>query len=85
LHSFRGPYISPFSDGWTKFVETYAGSLVLGGTEELYLIRALQSTGKQKKQIRLDAATVGPFSAGWCPGLSRHGRNFALLPPWLGL
>jgi hypothetical protein len=59
--------------------------MVLGGEEELYLIRALQSTGKQKKQIRLDAATVSPFSLGWCPGLSGHGRNFALSPPWLGL
>ena len=43
-----------FSDDWARFIVTYAGSIVVGSTEELYLIRALRPGGKQKQQIRLD-------------------------------
>ena len=43
-----------FGDDWARFIMTYAGSIVVGSTEELYLIRALRPGGKQKQQIRLD-------------------------------
>jgi hypothetical protein len=57
--------------------------MVVGGTEEIYLVWALQSDGKQKIQICLDA--VSSCSFGWSSGLSSHGRKFPPLPPWLGL
>jgi hypothetical protein len=44
-------------DGWARFIETYAGSIVVGNAQELYLIRALQPNDKQKKQIRLDVVS----------------------------
>lgn len=46
-----------FRDDWATFIETYAGSVVVGSTQELYLIRALRPIDKQKKQIRLDVVS----------------------------
>ena len=57
LHSLAEFYHSHFGNDWPRFIETYAGSVVIGSTEELYLVRALQPNGKQKKQIRLDAVS----------------------------
>jgi hypothetical protein len=78
VHHFR-------DDDWATFIETYAGSVVVGNTQELYLIRALRPIDKQKKQIRLDV--VSPQCFGWyCDtGLKVMGRSFILLLPWLGL
>jgi hypothetical protein len=51
-----------FGDGeWDTFIETYAGSIVVGSTQELYLIRALRPSDKQKKQIRLDVVSPQCF------------------------
>ena len=60
-------------DDWAGFIETYAGSIVIGSAEELYLVRALRSSGKQRQQIRLDV--VSPRCSGWGSdaGLNVHG------------
>lgn len=44
-------------DDWARFIETYAGSIVIGNAEELYLVRALRPSGKQEQQIRLDVVS----------------------------
>jgi len=43
-----------FDDAWPRLIETYAGSIVVGGTEGLYLVDALRPGGRQRKQIRLN-------------------------------
>jgi hypothetical protein len=60
LHSFKESesYPPEFKEGWPKFIETYAGWIVVGSTEELYLIRSLRAGGKQEKQIRLDTVSA---------------------------
>ena len=63
-----------FGDGdWTRFIETYAGSIVVGSTQELYLIRALRPNDKQKKQIRLDVVSARCFCWHSDAGLKGNG------------
>ncbi|KAI0283455.1 WD40-repeat-containing domain protein [Russula aff. rugulosa BPL654] len=60
-----------FGDDWARFIETYAGSIVVGSTQELYLIRALRPSDKQKKQIRLDVELHPITAVAWALGQSR--------------
>lgn len=74
LHSLSGYFHNDVDKGWPKFIETYAGSIAIGTTEELYLVR-LRPGGKQRKQIRLD--TVSPHCPYQCPdaGLNIYGQE----------
>lgn len=74
LYSLSGYFYGDVGKGWPKFIETYAGSMAVGTTEELYLVR-LRPSGKQRKQIRLD--TVSPRCSCQCPdaGLNSHGQE----------
>jgi hypothetical protein len=60
-------------DDWARFIEAYAGSIVIGSTEELYLVRALRPSDRQKQQIHLDV--VSPICFSWCSdaGLRDYG------------
>ena len=62
-------------DDWARFIETYAGSIVVGSTQELYLIRALRPNDKQKKQIRLDVVSPRCFCWYWDAGLKGNGQE----------
>ena len=59
LHSLAGFHDekSDAENEWPKFIDSYAGSIVVGNTEELYLVR-LRPSGKQKKQIRIDTVSL---------------------------
>lgn len=59
LHSLAGFHDenSDAENNWPKFIDSYAGSIVVGSTKELYLVR-LRPSDKQKEQIRID--TVSP-------------------------
>lgn len=72
LDSLAELYHTHFGNDWPKFIETYSGSIVVGSTEELYLIRAIRPSGRQEKQIRLD--TVSLHCSCWCldAGLNSH-------------
>ncbi|KAI0307983.1 WD40-repeat-containing domain protein [Multifurca ochricompacta] len=65
LHSFGDSYHSHIGNDWPAFIETYAGSMVIGTTEDLYLIKTPQSNGKQKKQIRLDVEARPITAVAW--------------------
>ncbi|KAH9968786.1 hypothetical protein BC827DRAFT_1165606 [Russula dissimulans] len=54
LTSLPSLYYGHFDDAWPRLIETYAGSIVVGGTEGLYLVDALRPGGRQRKQIRLN-------------------------------
>ncbi|KAH9044726.1 WD40-repeat-containing domain protein [Lactarius pseudohatsudake] len=62
LQSLGELYSDHLSNEWPKFVQTYAGLTVIGNAEELYLVSSVSSSGKQKKQIRLDTK-AGPITA----------------------
>jgi hypothetical protein len=66
---------SHLGDDWVRFIETYAGSVVIGSTEELYLVRALRPSGKQKQQIRLDPVSLRCFSWRSDAGLKGYGQG----------
>jgi hypothetical protein len=57
LHSLWEFNHSDIGNEWHKFIEAYAGSIVVGTTKELYVVR-LQPSGKQGKQIRLDTVSL---------------------------
>jgi len=76
LHSLAG-FFDENSDAenkWPGFIDSYAGSIVVGSTEELYLVR-LRPSGKQKKQIRID--TVSHRCSFRCSNthLNTHGQG----------
>ncbi|KAH9165835.1 WD40-repeat-containing domain protein [Lactarius sanguifluus] len=62
LQSLGELYSDHLSNEWPRFVQTYAGLTVIGNAEELYLVPSVSSSGKQKKQIRLDTK-AGPITA----------------------
>jgi hypothetical protein len=59
---------------WPKFIEAYAGSIVVGTTEGLYVVR-LQPSGKQGKQIRLDTVSLCCTCQFSDAGLNSHGQG----------
>jgi hypothetical protein len=96
LESYRFVSLFPWSltsihddhfgdDDWARFIETYAGSIVVGSTQELYLIRALRPNDKQKKQVRLDVVSPDASADTEMRGSEVVGRSFTPLLPWLGL
>ena len=59
LHSLAGFHDerSDAEKNWPEFIDSYAGSIVVGSTEELYLVR-LRPSGKQQRQIRIDTVSL---------------------------
>ncbi|KAI9512920.1 WD40-repeat-containing domain protein [Russula earlei] len=62
LTSLPSHHYGRSENGWRELIETYAGSVVVGNAEELFLVWALQPGGRQRKQIRFNTE-VPPITA----------------------
>lgn len=62
LQSLGELYSGHLYNEWPRFIQTYTGLTVIGNAEELYLVSSVSSSGKQRKQIRLDTE-AGPITA----------------------